>query len=364
VKTAGILLSKMLLICTVIYKFDDDVELINEVMRNPSKIANIFVSYIESDFYLKVPSAGFGFPSAEISSVSLHYLFSKYSEYAPLKLLEEGRRELTQSQTNALSSCQLNAVTAIIVAFMQEHVRVPLGDSVVSLWKISKLHVQLLPSFIKYSVHFIRKARESGDDQVHDEEHNEFGESGDDQLYDEEEVYNVKGWDQLSNCLHESLYKNSTLAVDSYVSRLQFLATGVGNAFCLSEQCKEYFLEAQLMHKCQQLTITGATPTETIVSKWDKLFKRTALFSVAKSFRPLVARWIRWSLMIHNFRNELAKLTAVGVVGLVNSGKSQLVNKLFQIKVCGSSCNIGAVELAPISNRPRIFPSLPPFIVE
>jgi len=307
VKTAGILLSKMLLICTVIYKFDDDVELINEVMRNPSKIANIFVSYIESDFYLKVPSAGFGFPSAEISSVSLHYLFSKYSEYAPLKLLEEGRRELTQSQTNALSSCQLNAVTAIIVAFMQEHVRVPLGDSVVSLWKISKLHVQLLPSFIKYCVQLIKEGEEMSDEKI------------------------IK---PVINDVQQKLYEKSTLVVDSYVSRLQLLTAGVGNAFCLSEPCKEYFLEAQLMRDCQQLTITRATPTETIVSNWDKLFKQTILFSVAKSFRPLIARWIRWSLMIHNLRHELAKFTAVGVVGLVNSGKSQLVNKLFQIKVC------------------------------
>ena len=100
-------------------------------------------------------------------------------------------------------------------------------------------------------------------------------------------------------------------------------------------------------------TITRATPTETIVSNWDKLFKQTAIFSVTKSFRPLIARWIRWSLMIHNLRHELAKLTAVGVVGLVNSGKSQLVNKLFQIKVCGYSWNNDAVEflaLAPITN--------------
>ena len=285
-----------------------------------------------------------GFPSAEISSVNLHYLFSKCSEFLPLKILEEGRKKLTQSQTHALSSVQENeaqfdTVTSIIVAFMREHVRVSLADNVVSLWKLSKLYVQLLPPFVKFSVHFIKLIRD--EDQVHD-----------DRLY----VEDLKGWDQLTDCLQKNLYKNSTFAVDSYVSRLQFLATGVGNAFCLSEQCKEYFLEAQLMHNCQQLTITTSTSTETIVSKWDKLFKRTALFSIAKSFRPLIARWIRWSLMIHNLRHELAKFTAVGVVGLVNSGKSQLVNKLFQIKVCGSSCNSGAVEFTPITNSPWNFP--------
>jgi len=309
VKTAGIL-SKVLLICTGIYSFDEDDKHFNEVIRNPSKIADIFASLTQGELDMNLPFAGF--PSAAISSVSLHYLFSKYSEYDPLEVLEEGRREFnTKVKTHAEFSCQLNTVTAIVVAFMQEHVRVPLGDSVASLWKLSKLYVQLLPPFIKSCVS-LKKVDDEG-------------------LGDEEEYKSMK---PMADYVQQNLYKNSTLEVDSYVFRLQLLVIGADNAFCLSEPCKEYFLEAQLMRTCQQLNITRATPTETIISKWDKLFKRTTLFSVTKSFRPLIARWIRWSLMIHNLRHELAKFTAVGVVGLVNSGKSQLVNKLFQIKVC------------------------------
>jgi len=147
VKTVGSL-SKVLLICTGMYTFDDDDELCSEMIRNPSKIAAILTNLIQDGIGMKLSSAGF--PSAVISSVSLHYLFSKYSEYAPLKVLEEGRRELTQSQTHVLFSCQLNVVTAIIVAFMQEHVRVPLVDNIASLLKLSKLYVQLLPPFIKF----------------------------------------------------------------------------------------------------------------------------------------------------------------------------------------------------------------------
>ena len=37
--------------------------------------------------------------------------------------------------------------------------------------------------------------------------------------------------------------------------------------------------------------------------------------------------------MIHRLCEELARYTTVGVVGLVNSGKSLLVRTLFDIKV-------------------------------
>jgi len=102
-----------------------------------------------------------GFPLAAISSVNLHYLFSKCSEFAPLKTLEEGRREITQSQTHALFSqqqktFQLNTVTLIIVAFMQERLRVPLVDDRPSVWKLSKFYVQAMPVSIRCSVQMMK----------------------------------------------------------------------------------------------------------------------------------------------------------------------------------------------------------------
>ena len=323
VKTAESLF-KMLLISAFQFSDGED-DTVSEILRDPSK--NLAVTFSNEYSYGMrnlCDISATGFPSAAISSVNLYYLFTKCSEFAPLTILELGIWELTQGQTHALSSLQdikvrLSTVTSIICAFMHEHVRVPLVDNVASFWKLTKLYVRLLPPFIKFCV-FCKNLDDSKG-------------SEDDQLPESDDAQVYKAMKPMAKLVQQKLYENSTLAVDSYVTRLQLLVKGTGSASCLSEQCKEYFLEAQLMRICQQLTITAATPTEEIVSKWDELFKRTALFSIAKSFRPLVARWIRWSLMIHNLRHEMARHTAVGVVGLVNSGKSQLVNKLFQIKV-------------------------------
>jgi len=69
------------------------------------------------------------------------------------------------------------------------------------------------------------------------------------------------------------------------------------------------------------------------VKQWDEIFKGDALSLVAKSHRSLVARWIKWAVLVHDLRESLAKYTCVGVTGLVNSGKSYLVSKLFGIEV-------------------------------
>ena len=94
-----------------------------------------------------------------------------------------------------------------------------------------------------------------------------------------------------------------------------------------------YSLERQLVILCDKLNISASTPTEKIVKKWNTLFKDNVLSLVVMSHRPLIARWMRWALMVHNLLEELAKYTAVGVVGLVNSGKSKLVGNLFGIQV-------------------------------
>ncbi|XP_019857858.1 PREDICTED: uncharacterized protein LOC109586129 [Amphimedon queenslandica] len=53
---------------------------------------------------------------------------------------------------------------------------------------------------------------------------------------------------------------------------------------------------------------------------------------VPDAYRPLLARWLIWSLNIHQLREGLASYTTVGVIGLVNSGKSTLVNKIFNVE--------------------------------
>ena len=156
-KTAGILF-KVLLICMGDALIEDD-EIVNELIRNPIRLAPTVLSEIWSD--MKGLCDASRFPSAAISSVNLHYLFSKYSDFAPLLTLEEGRREVARGQTCVLFSLQektfqLSIVTSIVVAFMQERTRVPLVHDRPSLWKISKLYIGMAPMGINSLVPMLK----------------------------------------------------------------------------------------------------------------------------------------------------------------------------------------------------------------
>ena len=120
---------------------------------------------------------------------------------------------------------------------------------------------------------------------------------------------------------------------NQYAAKLQFIVQGVTKTVTCNSQYISYSLERQLANLCQERNITESIPLERLTQQWDLLFEKNILTLVAKSHRPLIARWLRWALMVHNLREELAKYTAVGVVGLVNSGKSKLVNSLFGIQV-------------------------------
>ena len=120
---------------------------------------------------------------------------------------------------------------------------------------------------------------------------------------------------------------------NQYAAKLQFIVQGVRKTVTCNSQYISYSLERQLADLCQERKITESIPLERLTKQWDILFVKNILSLVAKSHRPLIARWLKWALMVHNLREELAKYTAVGVVGLVNSGKSRLVNSLFGIQV-------------------------------
>ena len=94
-----------------------------------------------------------------------------------------------------------------------------------------------------------------------------------------------------------------------------------------------YSLERQLIELCKPLNIDETTPLKKLVSNWDEIFKDNVMSLVVPEYRSLIARWLKWALMVHHLREELARYTAVGVVGLVNSGKSLLVSTLFKVKV-------------------------------
>ena len=118
-----------------------------------------------------------------------------------------------------------------------------------------------------------------------------------------------------------------------YAAKLQFMVQGVRKVVTCNTQYVSYSLERQLSELCEDRKIDTKFPPDKLVGQWAKLFEENILSLVAISHRPLIARWLMWALMVHNLREELAKYTAVGVVGLVNSGKSRLVNTLFGIKV-------------------------------
>ena len=130
------------------------------------------------------------------------------------------------------------------------------------------------------------------------------------------------------------MFSENTINLDrKYAGKLQFMVQGLEKTVSCNSHYISYSLERQLVLLCDKLNISANTSTERIVEGWDTLFKDNVLALIAVSHRSLIARWMRWALMVHNLREELAKYTAVGVVGLVNSGKSKLVNSLFGIQV-------------------------------
>lgn len=135
--------------------------------------------------------------------------------------------------------------------------------------------------------------------------------------------------DYISGILAES-DKPSQSKDRMYAGKLQFLLRAMQITTCCNRQYISYSLEHQL-HK--NLKFDPSIPVEELTDKWNTIFKDDALSLVAKPYRSLIARWLKWALLIHDLRESLAKYTCIGVVGLVNSGKSQLVNSLFRVQV-------------------------------
>ena len=138
--------------------------------------------------------------------------------------------------------------------------------------------------------------------------------------------------DYISGVLSDNLEKPSYRS-SKYDAKLQFLLQGIKKTVSCSSQYISYSLEHQL---CSNLKFDKDIPIAKLMNDWDQIFHKDALSLVAKSHRPLTARWLKWAVLIHDLREALAKYTCVGVTGLVNSGKSQLVSKLFGVQVCSS----------------------------
>ena len=118
-----------------------------------------------------------------------------------------------------------------------------------------------------------------------------------------------------------------------YAAKLQFMAQGMIKTVTCNSQYVSYSLERQLTEMCKDYDIDATVSVEHLLTRWSSLFQGNVLSLVQQNYRPLIARWLKWALMIHELREELAKYTTIGVVGLVNSGKSKLVNTVVGIKV-------------------------------
>ena len=120
----------------------------------------------------------------------------------------------------------------------------------------------------------------------------------------------------------------------NYDAKLQFLLQlGRSKTVTCSTDYISYSLERELVSICKERNISTSTSVSSVIQNWGVLFKGTGLVLVPSAYRPLLARWLIWSLNIHQLREGLASYTTVGVIGLVNSGKSTLVNKVFKIEV-------------------------------
>ena len=111
--------------------------------------------------------------------------------------------------------------------------------------------------------------------------------------------------------------------------KLEFLVGSMKQSWTCNRNYVSYSLERQLEEQCKKRNIFHDTPVDEILAQWNSNFEDETLTLVPNEYRPLVARWIKWSLMINNLRESLASQTAVGVIGLVNSGKSKFVRSMF-----------------------------------
>ena len=153
-----------------------------------------------------------------------------------------------------------------------------------------------------------------------------------------ERVFDETTLTTIARKCRKMVTKGTQVAGHMYDGKLKFLVSNIdqkagadiapsSSDFCI------YALEQTLKDLCLKHSITVQTSIDTIVNKWADYFKNCPLVNVAKSHHSLIARWIKWSLMVGELRVTLEKYTTITVAGLVNSGKSQLMKTLFGLDV-------------------------------
>ena len=220
----------------------------------------------------------------------------------------------------------LNMCSALLAAFMEQQIRIPLIKTHLATAKVlSPANPVAMGSWAFISMELkdiqeILTSSESTCSQV-------LVEIGD---YITSVIEQAKKTSDMGN-----LFTQFLPADIKYADKLLFLVHGIktGKTVTCSTQFISYSLERQLYQLSKQLKFDKNFSVKKLVSDWDTTFKNNALSVVAPSHRPLIARWLKWALLIHNLRETLAEYTCVGTIGLSNSGKSHLVNTLFDVQV-------------------------------
>jgi hypothetical protein len=237
-----------------------------------------------------------------------------------LKINEEMIQVVKHIQEFSLNMC-----SALLAAFMEQQIRIPLIKSRLDTAKVlsSAQNPVAMGSwaFVSMNLEDIEEILTSSEGSPL------IVEIGD---YIASVIEQAKKTSAMGNHLTEFL------ATDiKYADKLLFLVQGIktGQTLTCSTQFISYSLERQLYQLSKQLKFDKTVTVKKLVAEWDTIFKNNALSLVASTHRPLLARWLKWALLIHDLRETLAEYNCVGTIGLSNSGKSHLVNTLFDVQV-------------------------------
>ena len=86
---------------------------------------------------------------------------------------------------------------------------------------------------------------------------------------------------------------------DEYAGKLQFLLQGMVKTVSCNNRYISYSLEQQLQEQCDALNIRASTNLKWLIDNWENTFDKDVLSLVTPQSRELVARWLKWSLMVH-----------------------------------------------------------------
>ena len=282
----------------------------------PTTSRNVLLSTKESQ--VKTPLDILSEGRRSLSWLAQQMVSSETTRAESETLKEEQQQQLSQlynskmlSVVNEIRTNDLRMCTSLLGAFMEEQIRVPLVKSefntaraLNTLLSATAVGVWAMFSLTLGDMDAVIKSIPSRSLLVQVKEY-------------------IKG-----------IFKEKSASADkNYAGKLQFMVQGMDKTVSCNSHYVSYSLERQLLELCKKLNISESTPLEMLVKDWDRLFIDDVLSLVVPTHRSLIASWMKWALMMHNLREELSKYTTVGVVGLVNSGKSLLVSTLFNIEV-------------------------------